>query len=291
MATATQVQIESGVRYRPNVVYGEKWGMALLMDILTPENTCGLGMLFVVSGGWNSSREMTVANLPWFSHVARQTGLTIFMVMHGTQPRFTNTEAVEDVRRAVRFVRHSAAHFNIDPQRIGLFGGSAGGHLSLMVATTCDSSIEPADLQGARIPDPVDRTSARVQAVAAFHPPTDFLNYGAPGVNAVGHDVLGEFRPAFFIGGRQATPEQELELGHLISPIRHVTPAMPPVLLVHGDRDQLVPLQQSEIFKARLAELDIPCELRVIEGAEHGWDGIETDILKTAQWVKERLSR
>ena len=95
-------------------------------------------------------------------------------MVHGSQPRYTVPEIIQDMNRAVRFIRHHAKDYGIDPDRIGIYGGSAGGHLSLMLGTAGDKGDPKAK-------DPVDRESSRVQAVACFFPPTDFLNYGKPG--------------------------------------------------------------------------------------------------------------
>jgi BD-FAE protein len=91
---------------------------------------------------------------------------------------------------AVRFIRSRAEQYQIDPNRIGITGGSAGGHLSLMQGTA--GTMGKPDAK-----DPVDRPSSRVQAVACFFPPTDFLNYGKPGENALGRGVLKNFRAPF----------------------------------------------------------------------------------------------
>src|SRR5581483_2005706 len=117
-------------------------------------------------------------------------GYTVFAVVHGSQPKFSIPEILEDMHRAVRFIRSHAKDHGIDPDRIGITGGSAGGHLSLMQGTAGDTGDPKAK-------DPIDRTSSRVQAVACFFPPTDFLNYGEPGKDAIGRGILANFRAAF----------------------------------------------------------------------------------------------
>src|SRR5207342_2870652 len=101
-------------------------------------------------------------------------GYTVFAVVHGSQPKYTIPEILQDMHRAVRFIRHRAKDYHIDPDRIGIIGASAGGHLSLMQGTA-------GDLGNPKARDPIDRVSNRVQAVTAFFPPTDLLNYGAKG--------------------------------------------------------------------------------------------------------------
>ena len=107
--------------------------------------------------------------------------------------------------------------------------------------------------------DPVDRESSTVQCVACFCPPTDFLNYGKPGEDAVGVGMLRRFRPAFGLEGDWA--EERQELGHKISPIEHVTASMPPTMIAHGDADPIVPFQQAESFIAKCQELKVPAKL------------------------------
>ena len=117
-------------------------------------------------------------------------GYTIFAVVHGSQPKYTIPEILLDMHRAVRYVRHNAKQYDVDPGRIGIYGGSAGGHLSLMQGTAGNAGNPTAV-------DPVERASSRVQAVACFFPPTDFLNYGKEGQEALGAGILKNFRAPF----------------------------------------------------------------------------------------------
>lgn len=171
-----------------DIVYGRKHGMALTLDVLTPkENANGAGVVWAVSGGWFSSHD---AIRPEFVSELLDRGYTVFAVVHGSQPKFTIPEAVDDMRRAVRFIRHNAERFKIDPDRLGVTGASAGGHLSLMLGTTGEDGKPNAS-------DPVERASSRVQAVACFFPPTDFFNYGKEGEEALGTGVLAGFKAPF----------------------------------------------------------------------------------------------
>src|SRR5689334_14143286 len=151
-----------------DVIYGRKFGTALTMDVFRPKsNSNGAAIIWVMSGGWFSSHETIPANMG-------VRGYTVFAVVHGSQPRYTIPDAVADMNRAVRFIRFHAKDYGIDPDRIGITGGSAGGHLSLM------QGVKPAP-PDEKSKDPVDHVSAKVQAVACLFPPTDFLNYGEPG--------------------------------------------------------------------------------------------------------------
>lgn len=275
---------------RKEVIYGRKDGMALTMDVITPKKPNGLGVVWVVSGGWFSSHD---AIRPAAVGVLLDRGYTVFAVVHGSQPRYTIPDAVADMNRAVRFIRFHAKEYGIDPERIGVTGGSAGGHLSLMLGTAGDAG-NPKAL------DPVDRTSSRVQAVACFFPPTDFLNYGSEGNVVLGDKVLSGFKAPFDF--RELDPKTRsyvpitdharvLEIGRAISPYYHVSKDDPPTLIIHGDADKLVPLQQSQRLIARLKEVGVPAELVIKKGEAHGWQNLAADITLFADWFDKHLGR
>ena len=277
---------------KEDVIYGRKYGTALTMDVFTPKKDAkGIGVIFVVSGGFFSSHE---AINPAFIRPLLDRGYTVFAVVHGSQPRYTVPEIVQDMNRAVRFIRHHAKDYGIDPDRIGIYGGSAGGHLSLMLGTAGDKGDPNAK-------DPVDRESSRVQAVACFFPPTDLLNFGKPGkemIHATDHQP--PFRAAFDYRELDKpsmlwvpiTDDQRLrEITRQISPITFVTPDDPPTLIIHGDADTLVPLQQSELIVEKLKKAGVEAKLVVKKGAGHGWSGLEKDLIQFADWFEEHLKK
>ena len=280
-----------------DVVYGRKHGVALTMDVFTPKaNANGVGVIWVVSGGWFSSH----ASIPGTSKVGGsyidellKRGYTVFAVVHGSQPKFTIPEILEDMNRAVRFIRSNAAKYKIDPDRIGITGASAGGHLSLMQGLAGDNGNPKAN-------DPIDKVSSRVQAVACFFPPTDFLNYGKEGEDALGRGILKGFPAPFDF--HEWSPEKnvfvpivdeakKVEIGRRISPINHVSADDPPTLIIHGDKDLLVPIQQAEIVVAKLKAVGVPAELVVKPGAVHGWPNMNKDVSKIADWFDKYLAK
>jgi len=127
-----------------DVVYGQKEGMGLTLDVLQPEqNRNGIGILVISSGSWKSRKSNLPEKVAEFrrDHWAMgllHSGFTVFVVRHGSGPRFQVPEMVEDIRRSVRFIRMKAADYAIDPDRIGITSGSSGGHLALMVGMTGD---------------------------------------------------------------------------------------------------------------------------------------------------------
>lgn len=261
---------------RKEVIYGHKAGMALTMDVFTPEKPNSYGIIWVVSGGWFSAHE---AIPPKFPELLDR-GYTVFAVCHGSQPKFTITEIVPDMKRSVRFIRHNAKKYGIRPDKIGVSGGSAGGHLSLTLATQGG----PGD---PKAKDPIDQESSAVQCIACFFPPTDFLNYGKPGEDGVGFGILKGFKAAF--GSEADTPDGRKKLGHDISPIYFVHTNQAPILIIHGDADNLVPIQQSETFVAKCKQMGDLAKLSVRPGKGHGWPDWLKDMKEFADWYDEHL--
>lgn len=261
-----------------DVIYGRAFGTALTMDVFRPERTNGLGVVYVVSGGWFSSPEMINPKVyqPFLDR-----GYTVFAVVHGSNPRFHIPEIFDQMQRSVRYIRHHAARYGIDPARIGVAGGSAGGHLSLMLATRGGAGKPDAK-------DPVDRESSAVQAAACFFPPTDFLNYGRAGETALGEGILKNFRSAF--GDVPSEPAARRRFAEGISPIYHVKPGVPPVFIIHGDADQLVPIQQATTFLEKVKAVGGEGKLDTRPGALHGWNRWESDTALFADWFDRHLS-
>ena len=272
-----------------DIVYGRKFGMALTMDVFTPKaNANGAAVVWVVSGGWFSAHESIG---PGFIAELLKRGYTVFAVVHGSQPRFTIPEIVKDMNRAVRFIRYHANDYHIDPNRIGITGASAGGHLSLMQGTAGDTGAKDAK-------DPIDQASSRVQAVGCFFPPTDFLNYGKPGEIAIGCGVLKGFKPPFDFHEQDPNTKtfvritdlgKILEIGRQISPLYHASSDDPPTLIIHGDADLLVPIQQAEIILDKLKSSGVETKLVVRKGAQHGWPDLLKDTLIIADWFDAHL--
>jgi acetyl esterase/lipase len=274
-----------------DVIYGRKFGFALTMDVYVPkEKRNGKGIVFAVSGGYVSAKQATPP--PFYDEFIRR-GYVVFAVYHACQPRFTIPEVLDDMNRAVRYIRHYAKKWNVDPDRLGMAGGSAGGHLSLM------QGCAPRE-GNPKSPDPVERESSRIAAVACFFPPTDFLNYGKPGEEALGTGILKGFKAPFeFVQLDPITrsfyviPDQgrRRDIGKQISPVYHVTEKSAPSLIIHGDADTLVPIQQAELIIEKLKAAKVPCELVVKPKAGHGWPDIVRDIPTLADWFDKHLAK
>lgn len=259
------------------IVYTQRNGHDLTLDVIKPANPSGIGILVMVSGKWKSDPRKFQ---PWMAASFLRQGLTLFAVSHLSQPEATIQEVVEDVHRAARFVRRHAKDYGVDPNRIGVVGGSSGGHLSLMLAT-CGGPGDP------NAPAPVDRESSAVQAAAVFYPVTDLLNLGPSTQNLHDGGPPKSFRDSF--GPKAADLNEWKIIGRALSPIFHVTKALPPVFIAHGGADTLVPLEQSTRFQRKAAELGREVQLTVRPGAKHGWPTMIWDAHLFAGWLAGRL--
>ncbi|MGD9646610.1 MAG: prolyl oligopeptidase family serine peptidase [Pirellulales bacterium] len=268
-----------------DVVFGHKDGLALTLDVVMPtESPKGIGVVLVSSGGWHSSKSNIKAHNTkrmneehWVQGLLKG-GYTLFIARHGSGPRYHVPEMVEDIRRAVRFVRLHAAEYGVDPDHLGITSGSSGGHLSLMVGLTGDDGRPAAD-------DPVERTSSRVQAIVSWFPPTDLINWRKPG----GYTAIVKARPGMFeeMFGEITDIEAQLKS---ISPIEFVSADDPPLLLLHGDLDFVVPLQQSEVLHDKYESAGLPVELIVHHGGMHSeWPGIMDDYPAVWAWFDKYL--
>jgi acetyl esterase/lipase len=289
LAPAAVAQPAANFTRTEDVIYGRKYGVALTMDVFAPkEKGNGRGIIWCVSGGWFSSKDQVNAATakPFLDR-----GYTVFAVVHGSQPRFTIPEVVDDMHRAVRFIKANAAKYNVDPDKLGIAGGSAGGHLSLM------QGCAPRE-GNPKAADPVERQSSKVAAVACYVPPTDFLNYGKEGETALGTGILKDFKAPFDFQEfdtktRSFVPVTDemkrREIGKQISPVYSVTKDSAPALIIHGDADALVPIQQAERILAKLKENNVPCELVVRKGAGHGGPAFANDGKTLAEWFDKYL--
>jgi acetyl esterase/lipase len=278
---------------KSDVIYGRKAGLALTMEVFTPVSRNGLGAVWAVSSGGRSSREQTLE--PSFERRIApllQHGYTIFAVIHGSAPAFHVRDYIDDVRQSIRFICGSAAEFGIDGGRLAIAGSSSGGTIALAVAMQGDDGRAVTE-------NPIDRTSSRVQAAGCFFPPTDFLSFGRNGRTLL--DLWRErsiVDPSFQFydidsqtGARTLITDQGRILKILgeVSPIAHVTPDDPPTVLIHGDADQAVPLQQSERLVDRLKQANVAARLIVREGMRLAWPGWESDSESIAEWFDVRL--
>lgn len=258
-----------------DLVYGHKDGLAMTMDLYRPEGEANGGaILFMVSGGWYS-RWAPPEQLTGLLQPYLDAGFHVFAVRHGSSPRYAIPEAVADVKQAVRFVRKHADRFEIDAERLGVLGMSAGGHLALMLGTTGDEDREEGD-------EVTEGHSSRVAAVVALVPPTDLR---------VAVWESPESLPAY-----RGFPALNLEMSKAAenSPLVHVTPDDAPALVIMGGRDELVPPRHGEWIAEAFEKNQVRHKLLIFPDAGHGLEGEENRarmIREAVGWFQTHLTK
>lgn len=247
-----------------DVVYGHKDGMALTFDVFRPASPNGAGILYMVSGGW-FSRYAPPEEAQSRYGALLDAGFTVFAVRHGSAPRYHVADAVDDVTLANRYIHLHAAEWGVDPGRLGVTGGSAGGHLSLVLGNNGTDGDPAAE-------DPLERVSNRIAAVVAYYPPVDVRQWRGP----------SERYPALDF------PEED---GERISPILQVSADDPPTLLIHGTADRTVPISHSERAFAAFQKAGVETDYIVMEGAGHGFRGEQAEQASAARvrWFTDHL--
>ena len=276
------------------LIYGRKDGMSLSMTWIKPKiKANGKAIIHVQSGAWISlffGIEIQTELL----QIYLRKGYSVFVLMHGSQPRYAIPDAISDIKRGVRYIRYNADKFGIGPNHIGITGFSSGGHLSLMVAMAQEKIDSTAN-------DPVDRVSSRVQAAAILYPPTDFLSWGKKDFdilqdkNLLKNVRIGEAFNFRTYDRRARTlniisdSAQKYKIIKEISPIYSITPDDPPVFIIHGDADGIVPLQQSESFITKLKESGVANKLVIKKGVGHGVEDMLPELYQFSDWFDKYL--
>ena len=274
-----------------NVVFGMVSGGALLMDVYKPERPNGFAVVHITGSGWHTSlapgaaQQKASPQVKVFGLPLVEAGYTVFAVNHRTAPWHKYPSQLEDVQRAVRFVRHNAGRWGVDPARIGGVGGSSGGHLTAMLGLH-DGKGDPDD------PDPVNRLSAKLQCILPWAPPVDL-----PAMNGkFGHATFSSWLGMRLMASDPKTSVQ-YKLYRDASPIQYVSPDDPATLIIHGDADEAVPLAQAEALKAKLSAVNVPVEVIVVPGGGHGaqFPGKRADspdyIAAMVRWFDQHLKR
>ena len=292
----TQAEISApGPVITPDVVYGHKVGMALTFDVYQPQERNGAGVVFIVSGGWLSRWEWrqyeAAARGGWrvktddelgamqfgigthlgisYKPLLAQ-GFTVFALRHGGRDRFGMSEIVDDVRRGMRFIGRHASDYGVDPDRLGVWGGSAGGHLALLLGTTGGGERGEAGDIADVVPD--------VAAVVAYFPVSDLERHAV-----YSKDVREQLNPVL------APLDKEAFTAY--SPVRHVTSDDAPTLIVHGDADDVVRILEGETMYRALERQLVDTRFVSIPGAGHGFvEGASNQAHhETVQWFQQHL--
>ncbi len=295
VAVAPVTAEDAAYEREENYVYRVLHGTGLIMDIWRPAGESnGMALIDVLSGAWHSGTAQLNDHInAGIFDVMCSRGYTVFMVRPGSRTKWTVEEMRDNLHYATRYIRLNADKFEIDPERVGMLGASAGGHLSLLTAMTAADGDPDAG-------NPLMRESAKIQAVAVFFPPTDFLNWGRGGDAEASAEGGGEALSAgrlrnvsdlLYGDGAERSLEELRDAAEAISPARMDVPEdMPPVLLIHGDADDIVPLQQSEAVMANFEQAGAAAELIVAPGKGHGWPTIREEVEIMADWFNSQLA-
>jgi acetyl esterase/lipase len=252
-----------GLILERDIVYKTVGGTNLLLDFLPPQHPGGKPsplMIYIHGGGWANGDRYAIFRQDHVELLKQmnQAGIACATIEYRlTRSGTTVFEAAVDCKDAARFFVKEAARFNIDPQRIGTWGGSAGGHLSLETALAPNRKL--AGDEALRAFDPTFRCAV------AYYPLTSFLTPDLSGGNFKRAERLVPI-----LGGPL---EEKRELAELLSPVSHLTAHSPPVLLIHGDQDQILSHEGCLYMQKRAQGCGASVEVLIVKGAAHGLRG------------------
>jgi acetyl esterase/lipase len=240
---------------RKDIQYAEVEGHALLLDLYLPHGTRQPPLIVWVHGGaWRSGDK---SSMPL--QALLRDGFTVASVEYRLTTIARFPAQVHDLKAAIRFLRAKASEWKLNPERIAIAGASAGGHLAALVGVSNGNSL----LEG-KVGNYLDQSSD-VQAIVSF--------FGASNLQTILDQStphgLGVRIPALqlLLGGQ---PEEKVELARLASPVAHVDAHDPPLLLLHGDQDPQMPINQSHELQGLYRALGLPVQFEVVHGGAHG---------------------
>ncbi len=266
--------LPDGIVKHADIVYASIEGRDLVLDVYAPKSRPAELIPVVVwvhGGGWRGgSKDGIRRSVPILSH-----GLGLVSVGYRLSGEAKFPAAIADVKAAIRWVRANASRYGFDPDRLGAWGSSAGGHLVALLGTAHEvAEWDSMHEENAGV-------SSRPTAVCNWFGPTDFLRMNDfPG--RIDHD--GPDSPeSLFIG----VPIQENpDKTQRANPIRYVTADDPPMLHMHGEKDGSVPYNQSELLHAALEKAGVESDLYMVKNADHGFRNMEGD---TPESLMERV--
>jgi len=265
--------VPEDVEFLPDVAYGKGGEKSLKLDILRPKKAPAQPMPVVVyihGGAWKGGNK---AGMPLLCNRLAQQGYFCVSVEYRFSQEAVFPAQIEDCKCAIRYLRAHAKQYNINPDRIGAWGHSAGGHLVALLGTAGDAK----DLEGK---GGYEDQSSRIQCVIDCFGPTDFT-FIPRGLEGVKEQMTGPV--AQLLGGPVS---ENAEKAAKASPITYVSKDDPPILIMHGDEDHTVPISQSERFYDALKKAGVDATLHVVKGAGHGFRGPEIEEVTAAFFDK-----
>ena len=226
------------------------------LDLYVPNEGENLPLIIWVHGGaWLGGSKERYAPMEYLKSGYAGASIGYRLSQHAIFPA-----QIEDVKAAVRWIRANAETYRLDPNRFAAWGSSAGGHLVAMLGTAGDiAEFEVGENLG---------VSSRVQAVVNYFGPTDFLQMDTHRLpDGLVHDAP-DSPESKLVGGPIQAHEDRVARAN---PITYVSKDDPPILIIHGDQDKLVPYHQSVLLKDALEAIGAPVEFYRVEGGGHGW--------------------
>ena len=269
------VAAESRTPTQDGIVYGVADGQQLTMDYYAPKGQGPHPIAIIIHGGGYHGGDSKSGSEAYVADFLAPAGYVVFSVNYRLAPKYPYPYVVLDVQRAVRFIRHNAAKWDGDPDKIALVGGSAGGFLSNMVGLL----NAPGDPAAA---DPVDRESAQAQAVVSLYAQSSFEFVP---LNADVHRLLDPL----------IAQKGEKEAIREASPITYVNKHDPPFLEILGDQDEYIPFSEATNLQSSLHEVGVRCDIIRIPGGKHGtggWNklpGVPDWEREMTEWLNARL--
>jgi acetyl esterase/lipase len=248
----------AGVLYEPDLVYGTGAGQPLQLDLARPESAGGPlpCVVFIHGGAWRGGNRQSHTDLVF--QLAQQ-GYVAATVQYRLCPQHVFPAQVEDVKCAIRFLRAHADKYQLDPQRIGVVGFSAGAHLAMMLGVLGPEDGMEGEGGWAEFP-------SQVAAVVSFVGPTDLAADDLPDVSI---PLVRDF-----IGGSVADRREAYAAA---SPLTHVTEGDAAMLLFQGTKDHLIPTTQAVKMAEKMTENGVAGRVELLIGAGHGWGNPEQD--------------
>jgi acetyl esterase/lipase len=259
-----------------DIEYGRVGDLVLLLDLHMPQKVTDSNLVVWVHGGaWRSGSKQS---MPLSSLV--DAGYTVASVEYRLSPVAPFPAQIHDIKAAIRFLRAISSRYGYRSDRIAIAGDSAGGHLAALVGTTNGHR----ELEGT-IGDHLDQSS-NVQAIIDYYGPTNLMTI----VEQSTPHGIGVRVPALQLLLR-GQPEDNPELAKLASPVEHVDGSDPPLLLIHGDQDPQVPINQAHELQGKYKQLSLPVLFEVVYGAAHGGERYHDDaVISVVQsFLKENL--
>ncbi len=269
-------KVPAGVKALRDVEYARMDDKPLLLDLYLPEHAPKPMpvIVFIHGGAWRAGDKTRCPALP-----LTEKGFAAVSVNYRLTDKATFPAQIFDCKGAIRWVRANARKYRFDPERIGVWGSSAGGHLVALLGTSGGVRELEGDVGGNL------EYSSRVQAVVDFCGPSSFLLEDLKGLEGTAEGKTPD-AVAALLGG---TVQQKPELARLASPVAHVTPDDPPFLIAHGEKDNVVPVQQARILKAALDKAGVEAILLIDPAAGHGI-GTPDILKKTMQFLESHLN-